>query len=175
MPFSFPRNLHTWGEPPSTREYGSNTQISVLLTLLPLLPRHPQPPPAPPIPLHRWSLLPSPATPPETKLQKLLLPAPAQSPRGSHQQESRHPQHRGLAPHSHTNTPPLNSHHHHCPPLPNTSQLRKEELANLSTKLQLGTHLSQKQQKTQSTKDQLICKLNAHLYGRQVPHNQIRR
>lgn len=136
---------------------------------------HPQPPPAPPIPLHRWSLLPSPATPPETKLQKLLLPAPAQSPRGSHQQESRHPQHRGLAPYSHTNTPPLNSHHHHCPPLPNTSQLRKEELANLSTKLQLGTHLSQKQQKTQSTKDQLICKLNAHLYGRQVPHNQIRR
>ena len=46
LPFSFPRNLHTWGEPPSTREYGSNTQISVLLTLLPLLPRHPQPPPA---------------------------------------------------------------------------------------------------------------------------------
>ena len=119
--------------------------------------------------------LPSGQVPPVSSLQKLLLPAPAQSPRGSHQQESRHPQHRGLAPHSHTNTPPLNSHHHHCPPLPNTSQLRKEELSNLSTKLQLGTHLSQKQQKTQSTKDQLICKLNAHLYGRQVPHNQIRR
>lgn len=44
---SFPRNLRTWGEPPSTREYGSKqTQISVLLTLLPLLPSHPQPPPA---------------------------------------------------------------------------------------------------------------------------------
>ena len=49
------------------------------------------------------------------------------------------------------------------PPLPNTSQPGKEELVNLNTKLQLGTHLSQKQQKTQSTKDQLICKLNARL------------
>lgn len=58
-------------------------------------------------PLHRWSLLPSPATTPETKLQKLLLPAPAQSPeRLSPTTEARHPQHRGLAPHSHTNAPP---------------------------------------------------------------------
>ena len=43
-------------------------------------------------PLHRWSLLPSPATTPETKLQKLLLPAPAQSPeRLSPTTEARHP------------------------------------------------------------------------------------
>lgn len=80
---------------------------------------HPQPPPAPPSLLHRWSLLPSPATPHGTKLQKLLLPAPAQSPkRLSPTTESRHPQHRGSAPLSRTNTPPLNSHHHHGHPYP---------------------------------------------------------
>lgn len=68
---------------------------------------HPQPPPAPPSLLHRWSLLPSPATPPGTKLEKLLLPTPAQSPRRlSPTTESRHPQHRGSAPLSRTNAPP---------------------------------------------------------------------
>ena len=120
---SFPCNMHGSRPRSSPQRSSAPSLLSRPQLRVTKLTWHPQPPPAPPIPPHRWSLLPSPATPPETKLQKLLLPAPAQSPRGSHQQESRHPQHRGLAPHSHTNTPPLNSHHHHCPPLPNTSQL----------------------------------------------------
>ena len=79
---------------------------------------HPQPPPAPPSLLHRWGLLPSPATPPGTKLQKLLLPAPAQSPRRLSPTTVPPPPAPGIgSPLSYPRSP-LNSHHHHGHPYP---------------------------------------------------------
>ena len=57
---------------------------------------------------------------------------------------------------SHLTYPPL-----HRPP--STSQPGKEALTSPSTELELRTHFPQKQQKNQSTGDQLTCRLKALL------------
>lgn len=88
-------------------------------------------------PLHRWrSAPPSPATLPETKLQKLLLPAPAQSPERLSPTTEAATQHRGLAPHSHTSSP--NSTTTTALPYPTPHSQGKKEPASLNTKLPLS-------------------------------------